>query len=100
MDQRLKRGNKTWWLVKKRLKGTKISKRLQARVVDACVASTLLFDCHVRTWKVNEMRRMQRFLDRCYRYVWSKKNKPPLMQMAEEGRNMADVHKELTVRHN
>ena len=49
VDQRLKRGSKTWWKTKKRLNGAKISKTLQARIVEACVESTLLFDCHVRT---------------------------------------------------
>ena len=41
----MKRANKTWWMTKKRLRGAKISKRLQAKIVEACVESTLLFDC-------------------------------------------------------
>ena len=44
------------------------------------------------------MKKMQSFVDRCYRWVWSRKTKPPLEQMKEEGKNMADVRKELGVR--
>ena len=47
-----------------------MSKKMQARVVEVCVE---------------------------YRYVWSKKTKPPLMQMQEEGKNMYDVRKDLGV---
>ena len=36
--------------------------------------STLLFDCHVRTWRVAELNRMQWFVDRAYRYVWKRGN--------------------------
>ena len=97
VDQRLKRGSKTWWMTKKRLKGAKISKRLQGRIVEACVESTLLFDCHVRTWRISEINRLQRQVDRAYRSVWSRGNEPPLMQMQREGRNMADVRKDLGV---
>ena len=98
VDERLKRGNRAWWRTKNRLKGAKFSKRIQARVVEACVESTLLFDCQARTWYVGEIDRLQRFIDNAYRYIWSNKNKPPLRQMEEEGRNMADVRKELGVK--
>ena len=97
LEARLKRANKTWWMTKKRLRGAKISKRLQARIVEACVESTMLFDCHVRTWRVAELRRMQSFVDRCYRYVWRRGNEPPLMEMQKEEKNMAGVRKELGV---
>ena len=97
LEARMKRANKTWWMTKKRLRGAKISKRLQARIVEACVESTLLFDCHVRTWRVAELRKMQSFMDRCFRFVWRKGNEPPLRQMQREGKNMADVRKELGV---
>jgi hypothetical protein len=33
-----------------------------------------------------------------YRYVWSRKTKPPLIQMTEERKNMFDVRKELGVK--
>ena len=97
VDQRLKRGSRTWWKTKKRLNGAKISKTLQARIVEACVESTLLFDCHVRTWRVSEVNRLQKQVDRAYRSVWCRGNEPPLMQMKREGKNMVDVRKELGV---
>ena len=98
VDERLKRAGKAWWKTRNRLKGAKFSKKLQARVIEACVESALLFDCQTRTWQVGEIKRLQRFVDKGYRYVWSRKNKPPLVQMKEEGKNMADVRAELGVR--
>ena len=97
VDQRLKRGNRNWWTTKKRLAGAKISKRLQARIVEASVESTMLFDCHVRTWRQSEIKRMQKQADRAYRSVWSRGTEPPLRQMQREGKNMADVRKELGI---
>ena len=37
-------------------------------------------------------------MDRKYRYIWSRKNKPPLIQMQEEHKNMQDVRNELNVK--
>ena len=82
---------------KKKLSGSKLSKTHQARVVDTCVVSTLLFDCQIQTWRIGELKRMQSLIDKAYRFVWSRKNKPPLMQMMDEGKNMVDVRKELGV---
>ena len=96
--ERLKRGSKAWWRTKNRLKGAKFSRRLQARVVEACVESSLLFDCQARTWQVGEISKLQSFIDRAYRYVWSRGNEPPLRQMQREKKNMADVRSELNVK--
>ena len=98
VEERLKRGRKAWWVTKKRLRGAKISRRCQARVVEASVEATLLFDCQARTWTSRELRRLQSFMDGCYRSVWSKKGKAPLMQMQEEHMKMEDVRRELGVR--
>ena len=75
-----------------------MSKRMQARVVECgslrrnCVAcSTVKCAC------VKEVNRLRRFMDRINRYLWSRKTKPPLFQMQEEGKNMFDVRKELGV---
>ena len=46
-------------------------------------------------WQTKEVRRMQVFVDRCYKQVWSRRTGPPLVQMEREGKNMADVRKEL-----
>ena len=98
VEERLKRGNKAWWKTKNRLRGAKFSKRLQARVVEASVESSLLFDSQARVWNTGEINRLQKQVDRAYRYVWSRGNEPPLMQMQREKRNMADVRKELKVK--
>ena len=47
---RVKRASGLWAKVKRGLKGTRLSKRWQTRIVDAWVESGLLFDCHVRVW--------------------------------------------------
>ena len=93
--QRLKRAGATWAKVKSRLKGSRLSKKTQARVVEATVESTLLFDAHARTWQVTELKKLQSCVDKMYRHVWSRKTKPPLRQMEEEGKNMQDLRNEL-----
>ena len=97
VSNRLKRAGMLWYKVKNRLIGSKLSKKKQARVVEACVESALLFDCQVRVWQVGEIKKLQKFIDRAYRYVWSRKTKPPLIQMEEERKRMEDVRKELGV---
>ena len=97
-DQRLKRGGAAWMKVKNRLKGSKMSKRSQAKVVEACVESTILFDCQARTWYVSEIQKLQRMMDKRYRFIWSRKTGPPLIQMQQEGKNMYDVRKDLGVK--
>ena len=47
---RIKRANGLWWRVKAWLRGSKLSKRWQGRVIEACVESSLLYDCQVRVW--------------------------------------------------
>ena len=87
VNNRLKRAGKVWGKLKGRLIGSRMSKKMQARVVETCGIGAAV-DCLVRVWCVGELKRMQSFMDRIYRYVWSRKTKPPLVQMQEEGRNM------------
>ena len=75
-----------------------MSKRMQANIVQTCVESTMLFDCQARTWQISEINRMQKTMDRIYRYIWSRKNKPPHIQMQEEHKNMQDVRFALKVK--
>ena len=97
-SQRLKRGGAAWMKVKHRLKGSKMSKRMQARIVEACVESTVLFDCQARTWQIGEIKKLQSMMDKRYRQIWSRGTGPPLMQMQQEGKNMFDVRKDLGVK--
>lgn len=60
--------------------------------------SAVLFDCQVRVWHGKEIKSLQKFMDGVYRYIWSRKIKPPLMQMQEERKNMEDVRSELGVK--
>ena len=98
VKQRLKRGGAAWAKLKPRLKGSSLSKQMQARIAETCVESTLLFDCQVRTWQTRELRKMQSFVDKIYRYIWSRKTKPPLIQMQEEKKNMQDVRNDLSIK--
>ena len=40
---------------------------------------------------------MQTFVDKKYRYIWSKKNGEPLRKIQKQGVNMADIRRELKV---
>ena len=71
---------------------------MQARVIEACVESTLLFDCQAKTGHVTEINKLQQTMDKKYRWLWSKKIKPPLIQMQEDGYNMQDVRNKLNVK--
>ena len=48
VNMRLRRAGGLWAKVKEQLKNTRLSKRWQARIVQACVESALLFDCQAR----------------------------------------------------
>ena len=95
---RIKRAGSMWWRVKGRLKGSRLSGRCKARIVEECVESALLFDCGVRVWYKKEFKRLQSFMDKCYRYVWSSGRFQPLKRMQELGVNMYDVRSMLGVK--
>ena len=98
VKQRIKRARYAWSKVRPRLKGSRLTKKTQARIIEACVESTLLFDCQTRTWQQQEVKRLQSTMDKMYRYVWSNKTKPPLIQMQEQHTNMQDIRNELEIK--
>ena len=51
IKNRKRRAGGLWAKVKRRLTKSRLPKRIQARVVQCCVESGLLFDANVRTWK-------------------------------------------------
>ena len=69
----------------------------QAKIVEACVESTVLFDCQARTWHGGEIKKLQSMMDKKYRQIWSRRTGPPLIQMQREGKNMFDVRKKVLV---
>ena len=95
---RKKRAGSLWSKVKEWLKGSSLSKRWQGKIVEACVESSLLYDCQVRVWYKRDVKRLQQFMDKCYRYVWSDRNGEPLRQMEARGMNMTDVRSRLGVK--
>ena len=58
ISQRLKRGGRAWWKTKVRMKESRIAKKVQARIIEASVESSVLFDCQARTWRVGEVRKL------------------------------------------
>ena len=50
ISNRRRRAGMLWGRVKDWLNGSRLSKRWQARIVEACVESSLLYDCQVRVW--------------------------------------------------
>ena len=66
LAKRKERGNKALWTTKRRLKGSTLPKKLQARSVEACVESTILFDCQTRPWRDREIKQLQRIADQGY----------------------------------
>ena len=64
----IKRVNGLWWWVKLCLKDSRLTKQWQ---VEACVESSLLYDCQVCVWYKRDMNRLQKWVDKCYSYIWS-----------------------------
>ena len=97
IQQRKKRAGNAWSKVKKQLKNSRMSKKLQARIVEAMVESTLLFDSSVRPWFVRDIKKLQSQVDKMYRHIWCK-NQAPLIKMQEEGINMQDIRNKLGIK--
>jgi len=98
LKNRKKRAGGLWAKIKPRLWKSNMSKVQQAKVVEACVESGLLFDVAVRTWYVSEIKSLQSWVDKCYRYIWSNKKGPPLIEMQLKEVNMQDVRNQLQVK--
>ena len=97
-ENRIRRVGMLWGNVRGWLKGSRLSKRWQGRIVQACVESSLLYDCQARVWYKRDVNKLQRWMDKCYRYVWSDRNGEPLRQMAERHVNMTDVRQRLRIK--
>ena len=98
IKNRKQRAGKLWFKVKKQLKITTLSKRRQARIFEACVERALLFDAATHTWYMKDLKKLQQWADKCYRYIWNRKTEQPLRQMEREGRNMQNVRNILGVK--
>ena len=59
--------------------------------------STILFNAAVRPFSKSETKRIQSWIDKRYRYIWSNKKEEPLRQMERNHMNMQDVRNELDV---
>ena len=70
----------------------------QAIIVETCVLAGLLFDAAVCPYYKNEINRMQQWIDRRYRCVWSNKQKPPLITMERTHTNRQDIRNQLNIK--
>ena len=90
LAKKKERGSKALWTTKRRLKGSTLPKKLQARIV----GSTMLFDCQTRPWRDREIKKLQRIADRGYTYIWCHKNGGPTeIQMERRATNLYGVRK-------
>ena len=78
VEKRLSRMSKACFLIRKRLKGTRLSKRGQGKIVEACAEATALFDSQIHPWHKSEMMKLQthrqdteRNAKKEYKHVWS-----------------------------
>ena len=93
---RIKRAARIW-TQKKRFMKYKLSKKMQAKVIETCVESAVLFNSAVRPFSKSETKRIQSWIDKRYRYIWSNKNEEPLRQMERNHMNLQDVRNALDV---
>ena len=98
LQKRKARPGKAWFQIKKQLNRSTLPKRTQARIVEACVEAALLFDCNTRVWYLREIKSMQSWIDRCYRWIWGGGTGPPLIKMQQQGMNMYDVREKLGIK--
>ena len=84
MRHRIQRAKKVWVTIRKRFTKCRLSKITQAKVFEACIESTLLFNAAVKPFHQREIKAMQTFVDKKCRYIWSEKSGEPLRQMQEQ----------------
>ena len=60
-----------WSTIRKRFLKCKVSKVTQAKVFEACVEGTMLFNVAVRPFLAREIKSFQKFCDKKNRYIWS-----------------------------
>ena len=60
-------------------------------MVEECVDSSLMYDYPVRVWHKRDMKILQKWIEKCYRCLWSDRNGEPLKQLDVRGLNMQDV---------
>ena len=58
----------------------------------------MLFDCSVRQWYKKDIKELQKWIDKTYRYVWTNKNEPPLRQMERMGTNMQHIKNQMGIK--
>ena len=96
VDMRINRRMNACFLVRKRIKGAKLTKRTSKDRGSMCRVNGA-FRRTDSTEFQNEINRIQRNVDRIYRYIWSDKKEPPLKEMAKNNVNIFEVRSQLAV---
>ena len=92
---RLQRAGKVWSTIRKRFLKCKLSKITHAKVFEACVEGTMLFNIALRPFLAREIKIFQRFCDNKYICIWSERKDEPFRQIQEYGINMASIRYQL-----
>ena len=92
------RAGKLWGRIRPQLVKSKLSKRQQAVIVECCVEAGLLFDASTWPWKISELKSMQSWIDKIYRYTWNNKKEAPLRVMQRTHTNMQDIRNSLEIK--
>jgi len=92
----IQRVARTRMQIKKRFMTCTHSK-MQAKAGETCIESTIFFNSALRPYSKLERKRIQNWIDKRYRYIWSSKKEEPLRQMERNHMNMQDVRNELDV---
>ena len=93
----IKRAARTWMQINKRCMTCKLSKRTQAKVVETCVESGILLNSAVRPFSQSKTKRIQSWIDKRYKNIWSNKKDAPLRQIERNCMNLQDVRNKLDV---
>ena len=75
----------------------RLSKITQAKVFEACFESTLLFNAAVRPFHQREIKAMQTFVNKKYRYIWSQKEWRTIKTNARARNKYGRIRKTLKV---
>ena len=62
LNQRKKRGRHALMTIKKRLKNSKVAKKIQAMIIQAVVESMMTFNCGTGAWRKKEIKEMQKIV--------------------------------------
>ena len=67
--QRIRRARTIWGRVEVCLRESRLTRKWKARIVEATFGSSLVYDCQERVWWKRDLNSLQRWIDKCSRYI-------------------------------